>query len=58
MYKPGCDEHLMVNQLRQAEEFIPELDFVAECRGKIVKQLDNFELVEEIEKPDLGEIKT
>lgn len=36
VYKPGCDEHLMVNQLHQLEEFIPELDFVAECEGKIV----------------------
>ena len=36
VYKPGCDEHLMVNQLHQVEEFIPELDFVAECEGKIV----------------------
>ena len=36
VYKPGCDEHLMVNQLHQLEKFIPELDFVAECEGKIV----------------------
>lgn len=36
VYKPGCDEHLMVNQLHQSKDFIPELDFVAECEGKIV----------------------
>lgn len=36
VYKPGCDEHLMLHQLRQSKEFVKELDFVAECDGKIV----------------------
>lgn len=36
VYKPGCDEHLMVHQLRKEKDFIPELDFVAECEGKLV----------------------
>lgn len=36
VYKPGCDEHVMVHKLRKTKEFIPELDFVAECDGKIV----------------------
>lgn len=36
VYKPGCDEHLMVHQLHQSDDFIPELDFVAEYEGKIV----------------------
>ncbi len=36
VYKPGCDEHVMVHKLRQSEVFIPELDFVAECDEKIV----------------------
>lgn len=36
VYKPRCDEHLMVHQLRQSKDFIPELDLIAECDGKIV----------------------
>lgn len=36
VYKPGCDEHVMVHKLRKTKEFIPELDFVAEGDGKIV----------------------
>lgn len=36
VYKPECDEHLMVHQLRQSRDFIPELDLIAECDGKIV----------------------
>ncbi|GEM_PF-5265576 len=26
---PGCDEHFLVHQLRDHEDFIPELNFVA-----------------------------
>jgi predicted N-acetyltransferase YhbS len=29
LYKPGCDEHLLVRQLRRSNAFIPELDYVA-----------------------------
>ena len=36
VYKPGCDEHVMVHKLRNTQEFLPELDFVAECDGKVV----------------------
>lgn len=36
VYKPGCDEHHMLHQLRQSKDFIPELDLVAEFDGKIV----------------------
>ena len=36
LYKPGCDEHLIVHRLRGSLDFIRELDFVA-CDGdKIV----------------------
>lgn len=35
-YAPGCDEHYMVHIMREHEDFIPELDFVAEVDGKIV----------------------
>jgi predicted N-acetyltransferase YhbS len=33
---PGCDEHLLVHNLRNAKEFIKELDFVAIFNNKIV----------------------
>ena len=26
---PGCDEHLLIHNLRKSKEFIKELDFVA-----------------------------
>ncbi|MBI2409678.1 N-acetyltransferase [Candidatus Kaiserbacteria bacterium] len=32
VYKPGCDEHLIIHKLRQSPDFIAELDFVA-CDG-------------------------
>jgi predicted N-acetyltransferase YhbS len=31
-----CDEHLLVQRLRSAPSFVPELDFVAELDGRIV----------------------
>jgi len=36
LYVPGCDEHYLVYTMRDHEDFIPELDFVAEEGGKIV----------------------
>jgi predicted N-acetyltransferase YhbS len=35
-YAPGCDEHLLVRNLRHTAAFIRELDFVAVCQGAIV----------------------
>jgi predicted N-acetyltransferase YhbS len=32
VYKPGCDEHLIIHNLRKSSSFIPGLDFVA-CHG-------------------------
>lgn len=29
LFKPGCDEHLMVHKIRKTDAFIKELDFVA-----------------------------
>jgi hypothetical protein len=29
VYKPGCDEHLLVHNMRNAEQFISELDYDA-----------------------------
>lgn len=36
LYVPGCDEHYLVHIMRDHEDFIPELDFVAEMDGMIV----------------------
>jgi predicted N-acetyltransferase YhbS len=33
VYKPGCNEHLLVHKLRQCPAFVRELDFVA-CEGE------------------------
>ncbi|MCL2295072.1 MAG: N-acetyltransferase [Spirochaetes bacterium] len=33
---PGCDEHLLIHNLRQAKEFVRDLDFVAVYNNKIV----------------------
>ena len=33
---PGCNEHYLVHVLRTHEDYIPELDFVAEIDGEIV----------------------
>lgn len=36
LYVPGCGEHYLVHTMRQHEDFIPELDFVAELDGKVI----------------------
>ena len=33
---PGCDEHYFAHQVRESEDYIPELDFVLEEDGKII----------------------
>jgi predicted N-acetyltransferase YhbS len=35
-YMPGCNEHFVLNNLRKSDDFITELDFVAEIDGEIV----------------------
>lgn len=35
-YVPGCVEHYLVHIMREHEDFIPELDFVAELDGEII----------------------
>ena len=35
-HAPGCDEHLLIHNLRKAKEFIKELDFVAINNNKVV----------------------
>jgi predicted N-acetyltransferase YhbS/predicted enzyme related to lactoylglutathione lyase len=36
VYVPGCDEHLLIHNLRKTNEFIKELDYVAVCNNEIV----------------------
>ena len=38
VYRPGCLEHYVLNQLRNDEAFVPELDFVMEKDGRIIGQ--------------------
>jgi len=38
VYRPGCLEHYVINQLRNDEAFIKELDFVMEKDGRIIGQ--------------------
>ena len=38
VYRPGCLEHYVLNQLRNDPAFIKELDFVMEKNGKIIGQ--------------------
>jgi len=36
VYKPGCNEHFILHNLRNSQAFIKELDFVAEMDGSVV----------------------
>jgi len=38
VYRPGCLEHYVLNQLRDDPDFIQELDFVMEKDGQIIGQ--------------------
>ena len=38
VYRPGCLEHYVINQLRNDPAFVPTLDFVMEMDGKLIGQ--------------------
>ena len=38
VYRPGCLEHFVLNQLRDDLAFVPELDFVMEQDGRLIGQ--------------------
>ncbi len=38
VYRPGCLEHYVLNQQRNDNDFVPELDFVMEKDGEIIGQ--------------------
>jgi len=39
LYVPGCNEHYILHNLRSSNDFVAELDFVAEEEGQIVGQI-------------------
>ena len=38
VYRPGCLEHYVLNQLRNDKAFVPELNFVIEKDGRLIGQ--------------------
>ncbi len=38
VYRPGCLEHYLINQLRNDKDFVPELDFVMTLDDRIIGQ--------------------
>lgn len=50
VYRPGCTEHYVLNQLREDSDFVPELDFVMEENGKLIGQ--NIFMKAEIKSDD------
>ena len=38
VYRPGCLEHYVLNQLRNDEAFVPELNFIMEKDGRLIGQ--------------------
>ena len=38
VYRPGCLEHYVLNQLRNDEAFVPELNFVMKKDGRLIGQ--------------------
>lgn len=38
VYRPGCTEHYILNQLRIDEDFIAQLNFVIEVKGRVIGQ--------------------
>ena len=39
VYRPGCLEHYLLNQLRDDKDFLKELDLVIELDGEIIGQV-------------------
>jgi predicted N-acetyltransferase YhbS len=36
LYRPGCDEHYLVHRMRSHDDYLPELEYVAEMDHEIV----------------------
>ena len=56
LYKPGCDEHHYLHQLRASPAFLPELTFVAESGGALAGHIAYSR--SKIVRPDGGEFPT
>lgn len=54
VYRPGCLEHYVLNQLRNDKAFVPELDFVMEMGRKLIGQ--NMFMRATIKADDGGDI--
>ena len=39
LYEPGCVEHLIIHKLRNAKEFVKELDFVAVFNNEVIANI-------------------
>lgn len=50
VYRPGCFEHYVLNQLREDLDFVADLDFVMEDNGKLIGQ--NIFMKAEIKSDD------
>lgn len=50
VYRPGCVEHYVLNQLREDPDFVADLDFVMEENGKLIGQ--NIFMKAEIKSDD------
>lgn len=50
VYRPGCLEHYVLNQLREDPDFVADLDFVMEENGKLIGQ--NIFMKAEIKSDD------
>lgn len=67
VYKPGCDEHFIMHQLRKDGAFVSELDYVLEDKGEIVAHIvyakgslkkDNGEVVDALIFGPVGVLPT
>ncbi len=54
VYRPGCLEHYVLNQLRNDNAFVPELDFVMLLNGELIGQ--NMFMKAKITADDGGDI--
>lgn len=46
LYLPGCVEHYLVRLMREHQDFIPELDLVAEEDGQILGSIMSHSFIE------------
>lgn len=54
VYRPGCLEHFVLNQLRNNPDFITEMDYVMELNGKLIGQ--NIFMKAELKSDDGSDI--